>query len=307
MIGWSASFQNYVVVIGLFPFLMPSGRWVITSVLLGLCICSYIAFDYLFSNLQPIFRIEPGYLLYLKVSNILFSYISMAISGGYFNIAMHETERQLQHKSDELLAEKNKSENLLLNILPQETAFELMETGRSIPRYLDCVSVIFTDFVNFTRFSEKMSAGDLVREIHYYYSAFDRIITRHQIEKIKTIGDGYMCAAGLPTENNTHPLDAVSAALEIREFIAFEKEKRQKSGQAFLEVRIGIHSGPVVAGIVGEKKFTYDIWGDTVNTASRMESSGAAGEINISGETYALVKDHFQCIYRGKIEVKNKG
>lgn len=305
--GWDAGFQNYVIVIGLFPFLMPKGRWIMKSILLGACICTYIILDYTSQNQQAIHQIGPAFLNYLKITNILFSYTSMAISGGYFNIAMHETEGRLRRKTNELLEEKNKSDELLLNILPQETAQELKETGSSKPKSFEMVTVIFTDFKNFTQYSEKLSAEALVHEINYYYSAFDRIITKHRIEKIKTIGDGYMCVGGLPTANETNPKDAVMAALELRDFIASERTERGKNQELFFDVRIGIHTGPVVSGIVGIKKFAYDIWGDTVNTASRMESSGEAGEINISGTTYDLVKDSFNCTYRGKIEAKNKG
>jgi class 3 adenylate cyclase len=146
-----------------------------------------------------------------------------------------------------------------------------------------------------------------VKEINACYSAFDRIISRHNIEKIKTMGDAYMCAGGLPVNNETHPADVVLAAMEMQTFMADHMAERKRLGLPFFEIRFGIHTGPVVAGIVGIKKFAYDIWGDTVNTASRMESSGETGRINISGATYELVKDRFRCTYRGKIPAKNKG
>ncbi len=203
--------------------------------------------------------------------------------------------------------EKKRSEELLLNILPAQTAEELMKTGSAKAKDFNQVTVLFTDFKGFTRMSEDLNAQELVNEIHRCYSSFDTIITTYRIEKIKTIGDSYMCAAGLPEESKTHAVDTVRAALKIRDFIEEEKQKRIAEGKSYFEIRIGVNSGPVVAGIVGIKKFAYDIWGDTVNIASRMESSGEIGKVNISESTYELVKDKFNCTYRGKIQAKYKG
>jgi class 3 adenylate cyclase len=166
---------------------------------------------------------------------------------------------------------------------------------------------MFTDFKNFTRITENLTPAELVSEIDEIFKAFDHIISKHHIEKIKTIGDSYMCAGGLPVPNNTHAFNVVSAAMDIQQFMLQHLQKRKEEGKELFEIRIGIHSGPVVAGIVGDKKFAYDIWGDTVNVASRMESSGEAGKINISGSTFELVKDKFNCIHRGRIRAKNKG
>ena len=203
--------------------------------------------------------------------------------------------------------EKKRSDELLLNILPEETAEELKTTGTAKAKSFDSVSVLFTDFKNFTQASEKLSPEELVEEINHCYCEFDKIITKHGIEKIKTIGDAYMCAGGLPVSNSTHPVDVVQAGLEMVEFIERNKNERIAKGQPFFELRCGVHTGPVVAGIVGIKKFAYDIWGDTVNTASRMESSGEIGKVNISGTTYELIKDKFHCEHRGKVKAKNKG
>jgi len=203
--------------------------------------------------------------------------------------------------------EKKRSDELLLNILPEETAEELKATGTAKARSFESVSVLFTDFKNFTQASELLSPEELVKEINVCYSEFDRIITRHGIEKIKTIGDAYMCAGGIPVSNETHPVDVIRAGLEMQQFIAKNKAERIEKGQPYFELRLGIHTGPVVAGIVGIKKFAYDIWGDTVNTASRMESSGEIGKVNISGTTYELIKDYFICTHRGKVKAKNKG
>jgi class 3 adenylate cyclase len=207
----------------------------------------------------------------------------------------------------ELEQEKKKSDDLLLNILPKETADELKETGTSEAKQFDSVTVLFTDFKGFTQMSETLSPQDLVRDLHECFSAFDHICEKHGMEKIKTIGDAYMAAGGLPTVNTTHAVDAITAALEMRDFVAQGKVRKQAAGLPFFEIRIGVHTGPVVAGIVGIKKFQYDIWGDTVNTASRMESSGEVGKVNISESTYHLVKNEFDCEFRGEVEAKGKG
>ena len=243
-------------------------------------------------------------------------YSLLAILGGVVLIAsiIYRSYRQ-KHKANQELAEKNsiiskekkRSDDLLLNILPAEVAEELKANGASKTKDFSEVTVLFTDFKNFTIISEKLSAQELVNEINYCYSAFDNIITKHGIEKIKTIGDSYMCAGGLPVANKTSAEDTVRAAIEIRDFVNNEKQKRQAENKPFFEIRIGCHTGAVVAGIVGIKKFAYYIWGDTVNIASRMESSGEPGKINISGNTYQLVKDKFTCTHRGKIEAKTKG
>jgi len=220
---------------------------------------------------------------------------------------VRRTRNTLAEKNIIIQDEKEKSETLLLNILPEETAEELKEKGSSKARRYEMVSVLFTDFKGFTGMAERLSPDELVAEIDHCFKAFDNIISRYDIEKIKTIGDAYMCAGGLPVANKTNPADVVNAALDIREFMLNLKKSREEKGQPFFEIRIGVHTGPVVAGIVGVKKFQYDIWGDTVNIASRMESSGEIGEVNISGTTYNLVKDQFKCVHRGKVEAKNKG
>lgn len=226
-------------------------------------------------------------------------YASVAIVCGFLFVMFRQRNR--------IAKEKKRSDELLLNILPEETAEELKAKGYAEAKSFDSVTVMFTDFKNFTQASEKMNANALVGEINYVYSEFDKIITRHNVEKIKTIGDSYMCAGGLPTPNSTHAFDVVNAALEMNRFIETYKKQREAKEQIPFEIRIGIHTGCVIAGIVGIKKFAYDIWGDTVNTASRMESSGVPGHVNISGSTYKLVKDKFRCTHRGKIEAKHKG
>lgn len=202
---------------------------------------------------------------------------------------------------------RKRSDELLLNILPEEVAEELKAKGRTEAKHFDEVTVMFTDFKGFTQIAENLSATELVTEIDTCFKAFDEIIGRYGIEKIKTIGDAYMCAGGLPVANKSHAEDVVKAALDIQRFMSLHLQQRKREGKEIFEIRIGIHSGPVVAGIVGVKKFAYDIWGDTVNIASRMESSGEAGKVNISSSTYKLVKNKFKCEHRGKIQAKNKG
>lgn len=216
-------------------------------------------------------------------------------------------ESKVQERTMELALEKTKTDELLLNILPEETAEELKKTGSAKAKRYDSVTVMFTDFQNFTTTSEQLAPEELVQEINRYYIVFDNIISKYNIEKIKTIGDSYMCVSGLPAANESHAHDIVLAALDIQKFIEQNKKELSALGLRYFELRIGIHTGPVVAGIVGIKKFAYDIWGDTVNIASRMESSGEVGKVNISGATYELIKEYYSCYYRGKIEAKHKG
>lgn len=203
--------------------------------------------------------------------------------------------------------EKERSERLLLNILPADTAEELKRKGSSEARLFDEVTVLFTDFKGFTQLSETLSPSELVAMINECFSAFDLITEQRGIEKIKTIGDAYMAAGGLPTSNKTHATDVVHAALDIQAFMNEFSQRRKGAGLPFFEIRIGVHSGPVVAGIVGIKKFQYDIWGDTVNTAARMESSSETGKVNISQTTFDAISPKFACTFRGEIEAKGKG
>jgi adenylate cyclase len=209
--------------------------------------------------------------------------------------------------SRNLNQERRKSDRLLLNILPESIAEELKREDRVEPRHYDDVSVLFTDFVGFTRIAEGLTCQNLIAELDNCFRQFDVIAKRHNLEKIKTIGDAYMAAGGLPAVNRTHALDCVLAALEISRRIEEEAKKKAAENQPYWQVRIGVHTGHLVAGVIGREKFAYDVWGDTVNTASRMESSGAAGRVNISSTTYERVKEFFECEHRGKIAAKNKG
>ena len=211
------------------------------------------------------------------------------------------------HLLEDANTARRESEDLLARVLPEQIAIELKNNGEVEPLFYDSVSVLFTDFVGFTEASQKMMPDELVQELDGCFSQFDEVVKRNRLEKLKTIGDAYMCAAGLPTLSMTHAVDACLTALEFRSFMTQMAEVKEALGHDYWRIRIGIHSGPVTAGVIGTNKFAYDIWGDTVNTASRMESSGQPDRINISAATYELVKDYFDCEYRGKIDAKGKG
>lgn len=233
------------------------------------------------------------------IYGVLFVLVIVAI------LAIMTYRRYRYEKETKLIIEeeKNRSEELLLNILPAETAEELKSEGKVKAKRINSATVLFTDFKSFSAFSENISPEKLVESIDFYFKEFDRISTKYGLEKIKTIGDSYMCAGGLPKENETHPKDVVLAAIEMMSFV----NQTFDNNLMHFEMRIGIHTGPIVAGIVGIKKWQYDIWGDTVNIASRMETNSVAGKINLSETTYELVKDEFSFQYRGSIDVKNRG
>lgn len=213
----------------------------------------------------------------------------------------------VQVLSQNLNQERRKSDRLLRSVLPEVIADELKQTDRVQPVDYENASVLFTDFVGFTQIAESFTPQQLIEELDSCFGEFDRIAKKHNLEKIKTIGDAYMAVGGVPIANKTHSVDCVLAALEIVQLVSELREREMLRSRPYWEIRIGIHSGDLIAGVVGREKFSYDVWGDTVNTASRLESSGVAGRINISGATYELVKDFFDCEFRGKIAAKNKG
>ncbi|PJZ86398.1 adenylate/guanylate cyclase domain-containing protein [Leptospira harrisiae] len=208
--------------------------------------------------------------------------------------------------SRNLNVERKKSDSLLLNILPESIAEELKKEARVTPKRYESASVLFCDMAGFTKIAEKMNAEELVGELDTIFREFDRLCKEYRLEKIKTIGDAYMAVGGIPTENKTNAVDSVLCGLSFQSYMADQKEIHSIRGRDFWEIRLGIHQGPLVAGVVGTDKFAYDVWGDTVNTASRLESSGVVGEVNISSQVYEEVKLYFDCEPRGFVSIKNK-
>lgn len=245
-----------------------------------------------------------------KRNVLLGGVIVIALVLGFLLFAFFQNKKstsRLAAKNVLIEIERSKSDELLLNILPKPVANELKEHGKTTPQHFEEVTVLFTDIQSFTKISEKLSPIELVNEIDFCFRGFDRIISKYDIEKIKTIGDAYMCASGLPVANGHHCNEILDAALEIRDFVKKLAEKRRKENRPSFEMRIGVHTGPLVAGVVGSTKFVYDVWGDTVNTAARMEQNGEAGKVNVSAEVHKRAKDDFEFTYRGKLEAKNKG
>jgi PAS domain S-box-containing protein len=224
------------------------------------------------------------------------------------NRLLDEQRNEIEKQKASLEEEKNKSDALLLNILPAVAAHQLKKKGFVKPKKYNEVSTLFADFVNFSSLSNSYDTiEEFLAALSFYFETFDEVTTKRFIEKIKTIGDCYMCVGGVPQINKSHPFDTVLAALEIQKFVEEKAAIDQAKGRPVWRLRIGIHSGSVMAGVIGKKKFAYDIWGDTVNVASRMESKGEAGKVNISETTYESVKEYFECKYRGKEHAKNIG
>ncbi len=209
----------------------------------------------------------------------------------------------IDRSEDSLLAEQKKSDDLLHNILPANIIKDLKESGKTFPKRHKNVTILFTDFEGFTELVASIPAITLVNELNDIFGRFDEIMEETEVEKIETIGDAYMAACGLEEEITNHAVNCIIAAQKMLDYL----NERNKSHEIKWRMRVGIHSGTIVAGVVGKKKFAYDLFGDTINTASRIESAGEAGKINISSSTYELVKNDFACLSRGKIFAKGKG
>lgn len=254
----------------------------------------------------PVYRTKIAYFIYVVfVVLILWSIIQV----GSFQFAKerYELERIINERTEEMVKEMDKSDNLLANVLPKDTADELKSKGKVSKKKYKMATVLFSDIQGFTKIAEEMNPEKLIDELDTFFFHFDSVVEKYNIEKIKTIGDAYMCAGGIPDKNRTNPVEVVLAAIEMQEYMKKLKKAAEIRNQNSWDIRIGIHTGPVIAGVVGQKKLSYDIWGDTVNTASRMESSGEPGKVNISGTTYEMVKEFFICEYRGRMPVKYKG
>jgi class 3 adenylate cyclase len=259
------------------------------------------------------FRVRSPW--YLSPLALIIYPLILVLGGVLLRMRTHRLYMQRQRRLEQLIAErteelqheKEKSDNLLANMLPKGTAEEIMSKGKADKRKYNFVTVLFSDIQGFTRIAEEMNPELLIDELDRFFFHFDSVAEKYRIEKIKTIGDAYMCAGGIPERNRTNPVEVVLAALEMQKYMQQMKNDPSRPAARFWDIRIGIHTGTVVAGVVGHKKITYDIWGDTVNTASRMESSGEPGKINISGTTYEFVKEYFTCDYRGRMPVKYKG
>ena len=218
---------------------------------------------------------------------------------------MKKYNDQLEAKNEIIKAEMLKSDKLLLNILPADVASELKTNGKVKTQFFDSATVLFSDFVQFSKIAASVSAEDLIEELDFIFSEFDKILKKHNVEKIKTIGDAYMCVGGVPKKSDGHAKRVANVAFEMQEFLETYNQDRKAKDLPEFQTRIGLHSGSLIAGVVGTSKFVYDVWGDTVNAADRMQSAGKAGLVNVSAATYELLKDEFEGEYRGKLQIKN--
>jgi class 3 adenylate cyclase len=261
---------------------------------------------YKFTIRVPLY-LSPFFLaLYAVLSILVFWFVYRLLIARHIR-KQEILENLVSSRTEELKSEKERTETLLANVLPKGTADELMLKGKATKKKFNFATVLFSDIQGFTKIAEEVNPEVLIDELDKFFFHFDTVVEKYNIEKIKTIGDAYMCAGGIPQSNRTNPVEVILAALEMQEYMKNLKKARDNKNKVFWDIRIGLHTGTIIAGVVGHKKLTYDIWGDTVNIASRMESSGEAGKINISGTTYEYARDFFFCEYRGKMPVKYKG
>ena len=296
LLSCDASFQFFLLVVCIWPFIMPPWKLWLKLIVFALPLAGYVWIELFIRGIPPAVALDASLLQFLKVSNIILSFVCLGMLGSYFSYAVAKTEEDLDLQHE-------KSEHLLLNILPRKIAARLKETEQVISDRFAETSILFADIVGFTRLSEKILPEELIVILNNYFSEFDKLVDKYHLEKIKTIGDAYMVASGVPEQADDHALRLAAFALEMLEV---SKTCNEQHGYD-IEMRVGIHCGPVVAGVIGTKKFAYDLWGDTVNTALRMESAGVPGRIQTSQEFFKLCRNEFVFEERGEIDVKGKG
>ncbi len=255
-----------------------------------------------FTISPPLYRKWFAYMFYIIIifisAFLLYKWRLLQLKHVEFRL-----EERIRERMASVLNEKEKSDRLVADLFPKGTAEEIKLKGRAESKKFEMATVLFSDIQGFTKIAEEMNPEVLIDELDKFFFHFDSVVEKYNIEKIKTIGDAYMAAGGIPVKNSSNPVEVVLAGIEMQYYMNDLKKKKTE----IWDLRIGIHTGPIISGVVGHKKLSYDIWGDTVNTASRMESSGEPGKVNISGTTYSLVKEFFICEYRGKLPVKYKG
>lgn len=295
-IGWEAGFQYYLFPIILIPFLTDSKKLALKFLLVLGSLITFLKIEYIFKDYPPIYELSETAIETLNITNISFSMFVIGLVAYYFNKSVNIAEEALE-------LEQVRAEKLLHNILPKSIADRLINENKTIADGFDCVSVLFLDIVGFTKLSASKTPEELVNILNEIFTKFDDLTEDYKLEKIKTIGDSYMVASGIPLKSSDHAERIADFALKLNLELAIINEKTGNS----LQIRTGINSGPVVAGVIGKKKFIYDLWGDAVNVASRMESHGKVGEVQVSESTYELIKDLYQFESRGEIEIKGKG
>ncbi|MCK7537543.1 MAG: hypothetical protein MZV63_44600 [Marinilabiliales bacterium] len=254
----------------------------------------------------PFYRSTLAYIIYILFITFIVL-VAIRWRAYYFARERFKLENIINERTEEVVIQKEKAENLLERVLPKTTATELKSGKKAGPYHYNMVTVLFSDIQGFTKISEQLDSEMLIDELDKFFLKFDSVVDKFNIEKIKTIGDAYMCAGGIPEKNRTNPVEVVLAAIEMQNYMKHLKHEKGDGTQRIWDLRIGIDTGPVVAGVLGKSKITYDIWGGTVNTASRMEAAGEPGKINVTENTYLLIKEFFICQYRGKMPVKHKG
>lgn len=299
----SWAIMGYIIMGAISAFYSSDTNQPLFIIISSLIVYSFICISVLTGLAAPVNILNPGS---DRITWMSFVMALFFFSVGQFFLynSISVITRENQRLLDIVEKEQKENEKLLLNILPVSVSEELKSFGKASPTEFESASVLFTDFVGFTKIAEKMNPPELIAELDLCFSFFDQVCKKYNLEKLKTIGDSYMCVGGVPIQNNTHSEDAVSAALEIQKFMKEMKTEREEVGKNFWEIRIGIHSGPLVAGIIGSTKFSYDIWGSTVNIASRMESAGTAGKINVSEAVKKLTENKFVFEPRGRIKTK---